>query len=401
MLFEGIRVVELGVWVAGPAVGGLMADWHADVVKIEPPTGDPMRFVGPVVAGLDLPSSPPFTLDDRGKRSVVLDLRKEEGLEIARRLILKADVFLTNYRARALERLGLDYTSLSSENPRLIYAHVTGHGREGPDRDRAAYDIGVFWARTGIAHLLSTAGFDEPIPSRFGFGDHIAATHALAGIGAALFHRSKTGEGQLVDTCLLRSGMYTVGSDICCQLELGLTPSQGPRAESSAPTVTHYRAGDGRWFWLLGLEAQRHWPLLLEALDRTDLQDDPRFASAAGRRENARSLITILDEEFAKRPLTEWIERFDKADVWWSPVQTPAEAIQDPQAIACGAFVDVPAPGGKETVRSVGSPVRFGRVDTTPRAGIPALGEHTEEVLSEAGLSADEIQGLRARAVLG
>jgi crotonobetainyl-CoA:carnitine CoA-transferase CaiB-like acyl-CoA transferase len=378
-----------------------MADWGADVVKIESPSGDPMRYVGAVVAGLDLPSSPPFTLDGRGKRSVVLDVRKEEGRSVARKLIREADVFLTNYRAGALQRLGFDYDSLSKENPRLIYAHVTGHGQEGPDRDRAAYDIGVFWARTGISHLLATAGFGEPIPSRFGFGDHIAASHALAGIGAALLHRERTGQGQLVDACLLRSGIYTVGSDICSQLELGFAPSAGPRTESIVPTINLYRAGDGRWVQLLGLEAQRHWPKLLEALERTDLMEDPRFASAGTRRENARALMAILDEEFAKRPLAEWAERFDEVDVRWSPVQELEEIVRDPQAIACQAFVDVPGPGGEGSVRTVASPVRFSGADTTPRAGIPELGEHTDEVLREVGLSAQEIEQLRDRGVLG
>ncbi len=401
MPLEGIRVVEMAVWVAAPAAGGLMADWGADVVKIESPAGDPMRDVGKVVVGLDLPSSPPFTLDDRGKRSVVLDVRQEEGRSLARKLIQEADVFLTNYRAEALQRLGLDYASLSTENPRLIYAHITGHGQDGPDRDRAAYDIGVFWARTGIAHLLATAGFDEPVPSRFGFGDHIAATHALAGVAAALLHREKTGRGQLVDACLLRSGIYTVGADICSQLELGFTPSAGPRTQSIVPTVNLYRAGDGRWIQLIGLEAERHWPKLLEALELTDLMDDARFVSAAARRENAPALMAILDEEFAKRPFAEWAERFDKVDVWWSPVQTPEEVVRDPQALACQAFVDVPGPGGEGTVRTVSSPVRFSHADTTPRAGIPKLGEHTEEVLGEAGLSEGEIRELRDRGVLG
>jgi crotonobetainyl-CoA:carnitine CoA-transferase CaiB-like acyl-CoA transferase len=376
----------MAVWVAAPATGGVMADWGADVVKTESPSGDPMRHVGRVVAGLDLPASPPFTLDNRGKRSIVLDVRTEEGRDLARKLILAADVFLTNYRAEALKRLGFDYESLSTENPRLIYAHVTGHGQEGPERDRAAYDIGVFWARTGIAHLLATAGFDEPVPSRFGFGDHIAATHALAGVAAALLHREKTGQGQLVDTCLLRSGIYTVGADICSQLELGFTTSAGPRTQSIVPTVNLYRAGDGRWVQLIGLEAQRHWPKLLEALERTDLMDDPRFASAGARRENARALMA---------------ERFDKVDVWWSPVQAPEEVVRDPQALACAAFVDLPGPGGKGGVRSVASPVRFSHADTTPRSGIPELGEHTEEVLREARLSEAEIQALRDRGVLG
>jgi crotonobetainyl-CoA:carnitine CoA-transferase CaiB-like acyl-CoA transferase len=400
MLFSGIRVVEMGVWVAGPAAGGVLADWGADVVKLEPPAGDPMRRLFQNLAGIDLASCPPFNQDNRGKRSIVLDLRQPEAMRAARRLILEADVFLTNYRRDALERLGLDHASLAAEAPRLIYAHVTGYGQEGPDRDRAGYDIGSFWARSGIAHLLSAPG-EEPVGARGGFGDHITASHLLAGVAAALFHRERTGRGQLVDACLLRSGIYTIGWDISLQLELGACRQNGKREESFAPTVSSYRCGDGRWVWLLGVEADRHWPRMLAALGLDELSSDPRFMSAAARRQNARALMALLDARFAERGFEEWTARFDAEDLWWSPVQTPADVVRDPQALAAQAFTDVPAPNGEGTVRSVASPVRFGEVDVTPRGGVPGLGQHTDEILREAGLDESEIAKLRASGALG
>ncbi len=399
MLLEGVRVVEMGIWIAGPAAAGVLADGGADVVKIEPPGGDPMRRAFQAIAGIEMPGCPPFDTDNRGKRSVILDTRSAEGRALARRLVLGADVFVSNLRRDALARAGLDWEGLSAANPRLVYAHVTGSGQDGPDRDRAGYDIGSFWARSGISHLLSQPGAD-PSGSRAGFGDHITASHALAGILAALFARERTGRGQLVDACLLRSGVYTIAWDMSVQLAIGVTQQAGKRSESVAPTVTSYRGGDGRWLWLLGVEGDRHWPTLCEGLDRPDLKDHPRFASAVLRRENARELMAILDAEFAKRPLAEWLQRFDEVDLWWAPVQTPEEVTRDPQALAAECFVDVPrADGG--VLRSVASPVRFPGRDTRPRRGVPALGEHTEEVLRELGLDEGEIARARAAGALG
>ncbi|MFI5317750.1 MAG: CaiB/BaiF CoA transferase family protein [Myxococcota bacterium] len=398
MLLHGVRVVEMGFWVAGPAVSGLMADWGADVVKIEPPRGDPMRHIYRALAGIELPSCPPFDLDNRGKRSVVLDLAKPEGRELAHELICGADVFVTNYRHDALERLGLDWPALSERAPRLIYGHVTGYGQTGPDRDRAGYDMGAFWSRGGIAVLLAHAGQD-PVGSRGGFGDHITASHCLAGIVTALYAREKTGRGQLVDACLLRSGIYTVGFDVAQQLAFGAVAPLIKREDAISPTISSYRAGDGRWVWLLGVEGDRHWPRLCEGLERPELKDDPRFANAAKRRENAHELIRILDEQFARRPLAEWLERFDAVDLWWSPVNTPADVAKDAQALAVGAIVDVPD-GRGGTQKSVGSPVRFSSGDVTPRAPVPKVGEHTEAVLQEFGVEPARIEKLRELAVI-
>jgi crotonobetainyl-CoA:carnitine CoA-transferase CaiB-like acyl-CoA transferase len=394
---DGIRVVEMGVWVAAPAAGGVLADWGADVIKLEAPGGDPMRRAFQLLAGIDLPSSPPFNQDNRGKRSIVLDLGLDEGRAIARKLVLGADIFLTNYRHDALERLGLDWTSLSKESGRLIYAHVTSHGSEGPDRDRASYDIGAFWARSGIAHLLAPAGRD-PVGSRGGFGDHVTASHVLAGIAAALFQRERTGRGQRVEASLLGSALYTIGWDVSVQLEFGASLPPAERSGCLVPTATSYKTGDGRWLWLLGVEADRHWPRMLRGLDLQELEHDPRFATAAARRENARALMAILDATFATRPLDEWKKRFDEIDLWWAPVQTPVEVLEDPQAQAAGLFVDLPS--GQRSVRSVSSPVRFSGSDTRPRRGVPQLGEHGGKILEEVGIPAGEIARLRTKGVL-
>lgn len=400
MPLEGIRVVEMGFWVAGPAAAGVMADWGADVVKIEPPAGDPYRDIFKALAGIDIGGCPPFNLDNRGKRSIVLNLKQEDARQVALELLQQADVFVTNYRHGALERLGFDFATLEQSCPRLVYAHVTGYGQTGPDRDRAGYDMGSFWSRAGIANLLAQPDA-EPVASRGGFGDHITATHCVAGVLAALIQRQRTGKGQLVDASLLRSGIYTIGFDIMQQLELGFAMSAGKRETTIVPTVSSFKAGDGRWLWLLGVEADRHWPRLCEGLELPDLCDDPRFHDAAARRENAGQLMSLLDAQFAKRPLDEWTERFDAADLWWAPVNSPAELVQDPQAEAAGAFVDVPNADGSGTRRAVASPIRFSAADVSPRAGVPEVGQHTEQVLAEAGLDAERISRLRASGATG
>lgn len=400
MPFKNVKVVELTVWVAGPAAAGLMADWGADVVKLEPAGGDPMRRVFGASSGMHDTSAPPFNLDNRGKRSVVVDLQTERGIDIAMRLLEQADVFVTNLRPDALERLALDYPTVSKHNPRLIYATVTGYGHEGPDRARAAYDVGAFWARTGIAQMLSRTEGD-PSPCRPAFGDHVTALSLLAGIGAALFERERNGQGKLVETSLLRTGAYTAGWDLATYLELGWYTKMMSRDRYVVPLVNCYKAGDGQWFWLLGLEADRHWPKLLRIVEHEELEHDPRFETSSGRAKNAAELIKILDAEFAKRGREEWGERFNAEDLWWSPVQTLEEITADPQAAANGVFVDYTLPGGAGSARSVAGPVDFGGAKNGPSGPPPTLGEHTDEVLKTAGYDESEIDDLRRNGIIG
>ncbi len=379
---HGIRVVELGAWVAGPGAGGLLADWGADVIKVEAPEGDPMRRLFAVLSGHGEPQSPPFDLDNRGKRSVVLDLRSEEGRRDLADLVATADVFLTNLRPDAVERLGFGPDSLLGANPRLIYAQVSGYGRSGPDAHRPGYDLGAFFARSGMAMQAVPPG-QPPVANAGGVGDHITATTITAGICAALFARERSGAGQLVETSLLRAGIYTVGWPLSIQLRYGKHAPTDPRTAMGNPLINSYEAGDGRWFWLLGLEAERHWPPLLRAIDRTDLADDERFTTPRARRKNATALIEVLDAVFAAAPRDHWTSRFDAEDVWWAPVNTLADVVEDPQAVAAGAFVDVPEGAGSAGHRAVMTPVDFSATPAGPRRGVPGLGEHTDEVLAE------------------
>ncbi len=380
---EGIRVVEVGAWVAGPGAGGLLADWGADVIKVESPEGDPMRRLFAVLSGHGEPQSPPFDLDNRGKRSVVLDLRDPAAVEDLLAIVDTADVFLSNLRPDALERLGLGPGALLAERPRLVYARVSGFGATGPDAHRAGYDIGAFFARSGLAAHSVPPGV-PPVAPGGAVGDHVTGTTITAAICAALLARERTGEGQLVDTSLLRAGIYTTGWPLSIQLRYGKHAPTEPRTESSQPLVNAYEAGDGRWFWLLGLEADRHWPGLVAAVDDDRLRD-PSYAEAKPRWKARAAIIAVLDEVFASRTRDEWIARFDDHDVWWAPVNTLADAADDPQAAAVGAFVDVPAGSGAPAHRSVATPVDFSATPAGPGGGVPGLGEHTEEVLREIG----------------
>jgi crotonobetainyl-CoA:carnitine CoA-transferase CaiB-like acyl-CoA transferase len=399
-MLEGLRVVELAVWVAGPGAGGVLADWGAEVVKIEPPEGDPCRNLFMALAGLREPKSPPFDLDNRGKKSVVLDTRVPEALALAKRLVARADVFITNLRPDALAKLGLDYESLEASCPRLVYASLTGYGLRGPERDRAAYDVGAFWARTGAEHIMFPTGV-EPHGIRGGFGDHVTGLSLVSGIMAALYQRERTGRGQRVATSLLRTGLYCVGWDTGIRLRFGTVAASLPRTEALNPVLNQYRSGDGRWFWLLGLEAERHWPKLAEAIERLELVSDSRWSGARDRRKNSRELVALLDEVFASRSLAEWAARFDEVGLWWAPVQTQDEVVADPQVRAMNGIVSVPEAGGEGEFQAVATPLEFSAAPVGPQGPPPKLGEHTDAVLRELGLGADEIRRLRERGALG
>jgi crotonobetainyl-CoA:carnitine CoA-transferase CaiB-like acyl-CoA transferase len=398
-VLQNYRVIELGMWVAGPAAGGLLADWGADVVKVETPVGDPMRRLFQLLAGHGQPESPPFDLDNRAKRSVVIDLATPRGVAVLRRLLADADVFVTNLRPEAVERLGLGPDALLDDLPRLVYASVSGYGLSGPDVGRAGYDVGAFWARSGLADLMATDGAAPP-GVRSGMGDHVTAVTAVAGILAALLERERTGRGQLVEISLLRTGIYAVGWDLGIQARFGKLGSVQPRTSELNPMTNCYRAGDDRWFWLLGVEADRLWPKLCAALERPDLLVDDRYSTARGRRHHTVELIAELDRIFVASTRAELTDRFDREDVWWAPVNTPSEVLADPQALAAGAFVDVPAGEACPAHRAVATPITFHGEPARPVTAAPGLGQHTDEVLQAAGFGEDERAELRAAGII-
>ena len=391
----GYRVVELGVWVAGPSAAGVLADWGAAVIKMEPPEGDPFRGLYLTVAGAEVPANPPFELDNRGKRSIALDLRTEEGHAIALQLLDRADVFLTNIRPQALARLGLDWETLSARNPRLVYGRVTGYGEDGPEKDRPAYDVGAFWARAGIAASLTPEGSDPPL-QRGAMGDHTAGITLAGGVSAALLARERSGQGQLVTTSLLRVGAFVMGWDTNACLRLGIKAWPMTRTNAPNPVIICYRTQDRRWFWLLGLQGQRHWPDLVAAVERPEWLTDARFVNMAGRRDHAVELVGFLDQIFATKTLVEWGVVFDRVGMWWAPVQTTDEFIVDPQAIAAGTFVDTPL-GDGSSAKMVASPVDFSGTPWAPAGPTPECGQHTEDVLLELGYDWEQIGALKER----
>jgi len=375
---EGVKAVELGVWVAGPATGGILADWGADVVKIEPPAGDPARMFGRML-GLDGGESPPFEMDNRGKRSIMLDLATDDGRSTALELVSGADVFITNVRPGALRRIGLDFETVAAANAGLVYGLITGYGEAGPDADRAAYDVAAFWARAGLAHLLTRPG-DTPPFQRGGMGDHTAGMALAAAVCAALVARVRTGTGQLVTTSLYRQGAYTVSFDLNTYLLTGQSIAIGQRESMGNPCMNNYTAADGKRFWIVGLEVDRHWGPLCRVVGRPEwLTDYPRPRDRAA---NSRVLIAELDEIFATRTLEEWAKLFAaEPDFFWSPINSIEDVIADDQFHAAGGVVYVP--DGETSVPMIATPVDFHGTPWQPRAKAPAIGEHTEEILAE------------------
>ncbi|MGW3965884.1 CaiB/BaiF CoA transferase family protein [Amycolatopsis sp. NPDC005003] len=373
---QGVKVVELGVWVAAPAAASILADWGADVVKIEAPAGDPLRAASAAVLPPGAGSNPHFEPDNRGKRSVALDLRSADGLAAMLALLDSADVFVTNVRAAGLARLGLDPDAVRARNPRLVYALITGYGLTGPDSGAGAFDLGAFWARGGVAHLLTVPGEAPPI-QRQAMGDHQTGLAAAAMISAALFDRERTGAGQVVSTSLLRVAAYHVAADLHVKLMLGTEPDYPDRRALSNPLWNNYAASDGRRLWLINPAPGRAWPILAELVDRVEWLDDPRYATQQARADNCRALITELDEIFARRSFDEWARLLDtKPDLLWAPVNTLDDILADPQTAAAGTFVDV------EEHRQIATPADFHGTPCPAPTGAPGLGEHTDKVVA-------------------
>ena len=392
-VLEGLKIVELATYIAAPGAAGIMADWGAEVIKIEQPGGDPIRKFFDSI-GSDQAANPVFELDNRGKKSIVLDISKPEGHEVLTRLIQTADVFLTNVRPAALKRAKLDHESLMAGNPRLIYCSVTGYGLTGPDADRPGFDMAAYWARAGVGALTAPKGA-EPFPIRTAMGDHVTSLATVSAILAAVVERQTTGKGRLVETSLLRSGVYSIGSDMAIQLRFGKLASTRPRESAVNPLANFFHTAEGRWICLLPRQGNADWPPIAKAANREDLIDDPRFAKAKARRDNGPELVRLLDEAFSAMSYPEVAERLDAADIAWSPMQTPAEVANDPQAIAAGCIVETPDSRGG-SFRAPGGPARFPGADDGPKGPAPSMGQHTDEILQGLGYSAAEIEAVKA-----
>jgi crotonobetainyl-CoA:carnitine CoA-transferase CaiB-like acyl-CoA transferase len=390
-MLEGLKVVEFSTWVAGPSAAMVMADWGAEVIKVEPRTGDPVRNL--FAAREDVQGNPVFDLQNRGKRSLVLDTGTPEGREALLRVLATADIFITNLRPGALKRARLDYASIKADLPRLIYTSVSGYGLEGDGVDLPAFDIAALWTRSGVAGATIPEGVD-PFFCRPGMGDSICALATAASSLAAVIERNATGKGREVETSLIRTGSYAIGWDLAIQLKWGEHNRAQPRTKTQSAVSNYFKTSDGHWV-SVSVRAPRDWPAIAATLDHAHLVEDPRFATPAARMANARELMGILDAAFAGMDLKEASARLTKADVIWAPLQSLEQVVEDPYAQAAGCFVEIETAGGERHLAPA-SPARLPGEPEGVRPGAPPLGAHTREILAEAGYGAAEIDALVA-----
>ncbi|MBA7565235.1 Cinnamoyl-CoA:phenyllactate CoA-transferase [subsurface metagenome] len=396
---DGVRVVEITMFQQGPVCGTKLGDLGADVIKVEPTSGDPgrgfMRIIGTMV-GLK-GRNYYFEQHNRNKRSIVLDLKQEKSKELFLKLIDEADVFLTNMSIEAPQKMGIGPDVLMKRNPRLIYAQASGWGRKGPDANELSFDY------TGIARagLMMSSGERGTPPSQVlpGLGDELGGMVCAWAICTALYAREKTGKGQLVDTSLMGSLICMESLVLSAPAMLGQEFPREIRTQAGNPIYNHYRAKDDKWFILAHLQPDRYWPNACRALDMPELENDPRFNSIEARGENARELISIMDKKFATRTRDEWFQIFQREGLIHSPVQTLTEVIDDPQAVANNYVTSFEHPVLGRT-KMVGFPWDFSQTPASIRREAPELGQHTEEILLEMGYNWDDITQLKTDGVI-
>ena len=395
----GIRVVEATNWMAAPGAAAILADMGADVVKVEPLTGDAVRgLIRPPRVSDGAPDIDySFTVDNRGKQSVAIALDHVDGAAVMQRLVAGADIFLCNLLPHRQVRYGLDPETLHADNPRLVHATLTGYGVAGPDAERPGFDVTTFFGRGGITDAMTEPGMAAPNP-RTAQGDHTTSLAMVASILGALRLAETTGDGQVVDVSLLATAAWTMASDLSAVLIDGRQPTKRDRRNLITPLANRFRCGDDRWI-ILNMPEPRWWPGFCTAIERRELLDDPRFASPRDRFDNMAELIDLIDEAFVTRPLDEWGRIFDDAGLIWGPASTMAELAADPQAEAIGLFPDIEHPAG--AFRTVAVPIGIHGADIAPQGPAPGLAEHTIEVLAGLGYDAAEIDALAASGAVG
>lgn len=399
---EGIKIMETASVYAGPIAGRLLADWGADVIHIEHPVrGDIARSESSKRGGKIIQSDINYRLENynRNKRSITLDLSLEAGRQVIHRLLEKADVFISNFRPRELRAYELEYETLSRLNPGIIYANISGYGSKGPDRNLPGYEFTSYFPRTGMLHVLQTPGAGPGLPP-YGLGDNIAGMILACGIMTALFIRERTGIGQEVDVSLFQAGVYALSLDIAGALVTGLDRQQVEPRDVANVLVSPYRTRDGRWLYLGISQPDLYWSRFCHALEREDLEHDPRFASFEPRIENHAVLFRILQKVFLSKTLKEWKTRLNKAGLPWAAVQNLPEVIADPQARANNFFISYEHPTYGR-IEVVANPIKLSQTPAIQRMPAPELGQHTEEVLLEYGYTWGDIGRLKDQGIIG
>ena len=395
-IFSGLRVVDFASFIAGPSAAVILSDFGADVIKVEPPSGDLWRH------GHEIPPQPqakdayPFQLANRNKRSITLDLKSPGAQSVLERLVRWADVFIVNTPHPARKKLKLEYEDVVQWNPRLIYADLTGFGEKGPDATLPGFDITAYWARSGLLSMTRDAGSPPTWPVA-GSGDNATAVGLYAATVTALYRRERTGKGSYVTTSLLAEGVWSASVFIQAALCEANFFGLHDRAHPANAALNVYRASDGTWFVLIVMPDKL--AAVAKAIGRTDLLTDPRFSDPAKLMANMPQLTVILDQIFSSQPMSHWYEVFNGVHVTFGAVREPKEVVNDPQLRANDIVVPLEGAGGKLT-STISSPIQVHGVTKVPAKRAPQIGEHNEEVLKELGFDAKAIDGLRASGVI-
>ena len=406
-VMNGIRILEVAEHTFVPAASAVLADWGADVVKVEHVTrGDAMRgLMATGVMNFGDPDAPHVLLEhsNRGKRSIGLDLSTEEGVEILYKLAKHADVFLTNKLPKVLKALKIEVEDIRKHNPNIIYVRGTGYGPLGPDADRGGYDILGYWCRSGLAVANTPPELVDRINAQPGpaYGDSIGAMTIAGGISAALLHRERTGEAKVVDVSLMATGMWAMGAGIALSLQMGFPFKQTPpnRSMLRNPLVGGYRTKDSRFIFFSCLQAFQYWPDMCRVLGRQELVTDERFNSHENLMQNALAAAEILDAEFAAKDFNEWKSILSDFKGQWAPVQDSLEVVQDPQTVANGYVVQSTNAQGKP-YSLVATPVQFDGKPSQPRRA-PEFNEHGDEILTDLlGMEWDSVVDLKVKGVV-
>jgi formyl-CoA transferase len=395
-VFTGLKVLDASTFIAGPAAAAILADFGADVIKIEPPgAGDPQRRLSFVPPSPRAEANYSWHLANRNKRGMVVDLKSPSTTEVLKRLVEWADVVITNFPHGTREKLHLDYDQVSSWNPRVVYADITGFGDAGPDARQPGFDLTAYWSRSGLLASTRDAGAPPTVPV-WGSGDYTSAIAVYGAIVTALYRRERTGQGTSVGTSLLATGVWATGTLVAGALAGGTPFELHDRTAPVNALTNPYRTADGQWFMLATSSA--HWPGLTRAIGHPALLDDPRFTDAEGFIKHAAALAELLDAAFRSRPFAHWQDVLTRERVTFSLIQTPEDAAQDPQLRANDIVVPLEGVSGLEY--TVNSPVNLRGVPKVPAKRAPDLGEHNDEILAELGFAPAEVSKLRAQGAI-
>lgn len=395
-IFDGLKVIDCASYIAAPGAATILADFGADVIKVEPVGGDIYRKLAGTDGQPDAGENFAWLMANRSRRGLALNLATPEGSEVLRRLVAGADVFITNAPFPARRRLGIDYETLAPLNRRLVYASFSAYGETGPEADKPGFDSNAWWSRSGLMDQVRAESALPPARSVPGMGDNPSAVSLYGAIVTALFRRERTGEGGLASTFLLSNGLWSNSYLAQARLCGADIPRRLPREEAPNPLMNHYETADGRWLLISLLNPDVQWPVFAGRLGLGDLADDPRFADVAARNANNRELIGLIDRTIITRSLAEWRSRLDGHGLTFGFVATLDDMLEDEQMRASDALV--PLQG--EDLLTINSPVFVdGAPKQAPRRA-PGIGEHSAEVLSELGYDATAIAGMKARGIL-